>query len=152
MYIFCGIYELPQVTSAQVEPDKQPTGSPQPGKRAIGRHTPNIKNYFHSSMHAECEGVASAKRLRKDSRGELKGEEYPDEVVEMCKECGEQVPVWLVGEHTDYHLALQLQRDKTEWEQVPTVAKRSGQAGRRGQVHTSTSIKPMTIDRFFHKK
>lgn len=134
----------------QVEPDEQPTGSPQPGKRAMESRTPSIKSYFHiSSTHAECEGVPSAKRRRRDSQGELRGGEYPDEVVEVCKECGDQVPVWLVGEHMDYHLALELQQDKTE---EPAVAERRGQTGRRGQVHTATCLKPMTIDKFFHMK
>lgn len=140
LHILC--CELPQVSSEQVEPAKQPTGPLEPEKRV--RNSPNIKSYF--STHAECEGAPSAKRQRRESQGELKGGQYPHEVVEVCKECGEQVPVWLVGEHSDYHLALQLQEDRTKGELVPVVAERRGQ----GRRHTDR--KSMTIDKFFCKK
>jgi hypothetical protein len=95
---------------------------------------------------SEVEGeVTCASAAAEDLHGELSGVEYPDEVLEQCSECGENVPVWLVGEHTDHHLAVRLQH-KEQLIVKPTV-----NDVRTPRTRPSTSLRMKTLHTFFNK-
>ena len=81
-----------------------------------------------------------------DFHGKLSGAEYPNEVLEQCCECGENVPVWLVREHTDHHLAVRLQHEEGMVTK-PAVNVRAPRASR-----VSTKMHMNTLDTFFTRK
>lgn len=67
--------------------------------------------------------------------------EYPDEVLEKCCECGGKVPVWLVQEHNDHHLAVKLQE---QLKHKPTTVELSSSKGK-------VAVNSRTLETFFHK-
>lgn len=91
--------------------------------------------------------VTSTATPAEDFHSELSGAEYPNEVLEQCCECGENVPVWLVREHTDHHLAVRLQH-KEGMATKPVV--NNVRAPRASRV--STKMHMNTLDTFFTRK
>lgn len=92
----------------------------------------------------EMKGVSDEANAPTDEEqlcpGRQECEEYPDEVLEKCSECAEKVPVWLLREHIDHHLAIKLQKQEQQ---------RSGQASRD---KLAIRHRTLTIDTFFQKK
>lgn len=89
------------------------------------------------SDHSKLVNKAHAHSLRDEEQGSerLVSDEYPDEVLERCCECANKVPIWLMREHIDHHLAVKLQKQE--------------QPRRSSGV---TSCRTLTIDTFFQKK
>ena len=88
----------------------------------------------------EVEGENTCSATAAEHDDEL---EYPEEVLEQCCECGENVPVWLMREHTDHHLAVKLQHEE---QLIVKPAMTDGRAVR------AISKKMNTLDTFFNKK
>lgn len=84
----------------------------------------------HSTDDESTEILMTAKE---DEAGKEGTGLYPEEVLEKCNECGEQVPVWLMDCHKDHHLAVRLQN-----QELPSQSHNKG-----GQKQT--------LDRFLHK-
>lgn len=86
---------------------------------------------------------ACAHSLRDEEQGSERrvSDEYPDEVLERCCECADKVPIWLMREHIDYHLAVKLQKQEQ-------LRRSSGKVA----VRRVTGCRTLTIDTFFQKK
>ena len=86
------------------------------------------------------------------------GVEYPSEVMDVCRECGETVPVWLAGEHADYHLAMRLQQEDAHPQAQSTATSSSSssspwpQSAGQGKTRAVQRRQSRTLQSFFHKK
>lgn len=115
------------------------TGGRAPSKRSCQDHNSGIvkRQRIEPSAVAPVNEVKSdlgPHPLRDEQR--LVRDGYPNEVLEMCCECAAKVPVWLMREHIDHHLAVKLQKQ----EQLRSSS---------GRV---TGCRTLTIDTFFQKK
>ena len=96
----------------------------------------------HLGKRSRQESKTENKQQKVDAAGPSEvplpalGEGFPAEVLEMCCECGERVPVWQLGVHQDHHLAMKLQSQEDAVKPAPASARQTLQ----------------TLDRFFHKK
>lgn len=96
-----------------------------------------------NDVESDSSNKACAHSLRDEEQvsERLGSDEYPDEVLERCCECADKVPVWLMREHIDHHLAVKLQKQEQPRRPSGKVA-----------VRRVTGCRTQTIDTFFQKK
>lgn len=70
------------------------------------------------------------------------------ELVHVCSRCGEEVPVWDVQEHDDFHLASDLSRG-VQRSQVPVAKRKKLGASRKGRPSKRKAENTRTLEDFF---